>query len=214
MTFFPACMTFSPPKIRPLQKNCSTLPFGAQQAPKSPPKASQMEPWPIILMTFFAKSRLCIRLHIYYVFNTFSGFWAPQFWRNFDWKCVLALGLPKKAVPLLLFLIFRRKCSKMGVQTEGERSHIFDVFRLFSHWAPFGCPWVHFPWLLCSPGIILAPFWMPWTSFWHPWGPSKWCPGNAKFNENESSNQPGWVQFCWILKSLGIILAPLAPAKK
>ena len=115
---------------------------------------------------------------------------------------------PKKAVTLSLFLIFRRKCVKMGAQTGGGKS---PKNCLFSHWSPFGCPWVHFPWLLGSLGIILAPFWVPWPSFWHPWAPPKWCPGSAKFNENEASNQPGWVHFCWILKSLGIILAPLGP---
>ena len=35
------------------------------------PKASKTELWAVILMTFFAKSRLCFRLHIYYVLDTF-----------------------------------------------------------------------------------------------------------------------------------------------
>ena len=116
---------------------------------------------------------------------------------------------PKKIITFWFFLIFERKCVKM----EGVLEVIFSMFfRSFSHWSPFGCPWVHFPWLLGSPGIILAPFWVPWASFWHPWGPPKWCPGSAKFNENESSNQPGWVHFSWVLKSLDIISALLTPA--
>ena len=83
-----------------------------------------------------------------------------------------------------------------------------SFFSLVPLWVSLGS----FSWLLASLGIILAPFWMPWASFWHPWGPPKWCPGSAKFNENESSNQPGWIHFSWVMKSLGIILAPLTPA--
>ena len=77
----------SPPPARKFLSVFCPLPFlhqnfnlsknglwGAIWCPKCPkvsPKASQMEPWPVILMTFFAKSRLCIRLHIYYVLDTF-----------------------------------------------------------------------------------------------------------------------------------------------
>ena len=35
----------------------------------------------------------------------------------------------------------------------------------FSHWSPFGCPWVHCYCILHSLGIILAPFWVPLGSF-------------------------------------------------
>ena len=87
---------------------------------------------------------------------------------------------PKKAVTLSLFLIFRRKCVKMGAQMGGE---ISPKNCPFSHWSTFGCPWVHFPWLLGSLGIILAPFWCPG----HHFGTL----GSLKFNDNESSNQPG-----------------------
>ena len=37
--------------------------------------------------------------------------------------------------------------------------------RSFSHWSPFGCPWVHYHCILHSLGVILAPFWVPLGSF-------------------------------------------------
>ena len=63
---------------------------------------------------------------------------------------------PQKAVTFSLFLVFRRKCVKMASQMGGQ---IAPKNRLFSHWSPFGCPWVHF-----------LDFWLPWTSFWHLFG--------------------------------------------
>ena len=67
---------------------------------------------------------------------------------------------PQKAVTCSLFLVFRRKCVKMASQLGGQ---IAPKNRLFSHWSPFGCPWVHF-----------LDFWPPWPSFWHLLG----CPGH------------------------------------
>ena len=115
---------------------------------------------------------------------------------------------------------FCRFCSSLGenVSKWASKSRggepIFSMFfRFCSHWRPFGCPWVHFPWLLGSPGIILAPFWVPWASFWHPWGPPKWCLGSAKFNANESSNQPGWVHFFLSFEIPGYHFGTLEPTR-
>ena len=66
---------------------------------------------------------------------------------------------PQKAGTFSLFLVFRRKCVKMASQMGGQ---IAPKNRLFSHWSPFGCPWVHF-----------RDFWRPWASFCHLFG----CPG-------------------------------------
>ena len=46
---------------------------------------------------------------------------------------------PKKAATFALFLILMRKCVKMGAQMgAGETPEKSS----FSHWSPFGCPWV------------------------------------------------------------------------
>ena len=66
-------------KISTPQKNRHWGDICGLKCSKVTPKASKMEPWPVILTTFFAKSRLCIRLHIYYVFDTFYRFWTSQF---------------------------------------------------------------------------------------------------------------------------------------
>ena len=48
---------------------------------------------------------------------------------------------PQKAITFSLFLVFKRKCVKMASQMGGQ---IAPKNRIFSHWSPFGCPWVHF----------------------------------------------------------------------
>ena len=80
--------------------------------------------------------------------------------KKFLLKMCVGSRSPKKAVTFSLFLIFKRKCVKMGAQMGGQ---IAPKSRLFSHWSPFGCPWVHF-----------LDFWPPWPSFWHLFG----CPGH------------------------------------
>ena len=80
--------------------------------------------------------------------------------KKFLLKMCVGSRSPKKAVTFSLFLIFKRKCVKMGAQMGGQ---IAPKSRLFSHWSPFGCPWVHF-----------LDFWPPWASFWHLFG----CPGH------------------------------------
>ena len=97
--------------------------------------------------------------------------------KKFLLKMCVGSRSPKKAVTLSLFLIFRRKCVKMGAQMGGGKS---PKNCSFSHWSPFGCPWVHCHCILHSLGSILAPFGFifvefcsPWASFWHPWAPPK-----------------------------------------
>ena len=58
------CVAFPTP-----QKKASDMLLGVQSAPKCAPKASQIEPRAPIFITSFVKSRLCIRLHIYYVLD-------------------------------------------------------------------------------------------------------------------------------------------------
>ena len=82
--------------------------------------------------------------------------------RKYLLKMCVGSRSPKKAVTLSLFLIFRRKCVKMGVQMGGGKS---PKNCSFSHWSPFGCPWVHCYCIWHSLGIILAPFWVPLGSF-------------------------------------------------
>ena len=62
-----------------------------------------------------------------------------------------------------------RNCREGRGMGGGERQKTCP----FSHWSPFWCPWVHSAPLLGSLLIILAPFWVPWASFWHPWAPPK-----------------------------------------
>ena len=91
---------------------------------------------------------------------------------------------PKKTVTLSLFLIFWRKCVKMGAQMGGG---ISPKNCSFSHWSPFGCPWVHCYCILHSLGSILAPFGFifvefcsPWASFLAPLGATKMIPRECK----------------------------------
>ena len=116
---------------------------------KVTPKASKMEPWAVILITFFfCKKRFYIRLHI------------------------LCVGLQKQAVTLSLFLIFRRKCLKKGGQMAGGKGPKNALFLLFyslvSLWVPlasfslnFGLPGHHFGTFLGALGFILAPLCAP-----------------------------------------------------
>ena len=100
--------------------------------------------------------------------------------KNFLLKTCVGSRSPQKAVTLSLFLIFRRKCVKMGAQMEGERSHIFDVFSVFFSlvplWVPlgsfsltFGLPGHHFGTFLGALGSILTPL-----------GPTKMMPRQCK----------------------------------
>ena len=95
---------------------------------------------------------------------------GPPVLKKFILDMCVGSRSPPKAVTLSLFLIFRRKCVKMGAQMGGE---ISQKNCPSSHWSTFGCPWVHFPRLLGSLGIILAPFWPLWASLWHLWAPPK-----------------------------------------
>ena len=112
-----------------------------------------MEPWAIISMTFLAKSRLRIRLHIYYVLNTFCRFWALQFQRNFPQKCVLALGLQKKQSLYHFFSSLRENVLKWVSKWEGEKSKKSFFFALLLIGPP-----------LDAPGFIFIEFWLPWIS--------------------------------------------------
>ena len=132
------------------------------KCPKVTPKASQLEPRAAIFVTVFCKKAtlhptaylLCFR-HILEVLG------SPVL-KKFLLKMCVGSRSSKKVVTLSAFLIFRRKCVKMGAQMGGGKS---PKNCSFSHWSPFGCPWVHCYCILHSLGIILAPFWVPLGSF-------------------------------------------------
>ena len=155
-------------------------PFGAQSVPKVSPKASKMVLRAPILKTFFCKKTtlhptaylLCFR-HILRVLG------SPVL-KKFLLEMCVGSRSPKKAVTLSLFLIFRRKCIKMGAQMGGKVQKIV-FFCSFTHWSPFGCPWLHFHWILGSLGIILALFWM-----------------------RSSTTREPKIQWKWILKPTGL----------
>ena len=75
-------------------------------------------------------------------FRHILGVLGSPVWQKFLLEMCVGSRSPKKAVTLSLFLIFRRKCVKMGAQMGGE---ISPKNCPFSHWSTFGCPWVHFP---------------------------------------------------------------------
>ena len=75
-------------------------------------------------------------------FRHILGVLGSPVWQKFLLEMCVSSRSPKKAVTLSLFLIFRRKCVKMGAQMGGE---ISPKNCPFSHWSTFGCPWVHFP---------------------------------------------------------------------
>ena len=135
-----------------------------------------MELWAIISMTFLAKSRLRIRLHIYYVLNTFRRFWALQFQRNFHSKCVLALGLQKRPSLYHLFSSLGENVLKWVSKWEGGKVKKLLFFVIgFPLGVPgfifltFGFPGHHFGTLLGALSIILAPL-----------GPTKMMPRQCK----------------------------------
>ena len=109
---------------------------------KVTPKASKMEPWPVILTTFFCKKPTLHPTAYLLCFRHILGVLGSPVWQKFLLEMCVSSRSPKKAVTLSLFLIFRRKCVKMGAQMGGE---ISPKNCPFSHWSTFGCPWVHFP---------------------------------------------------------------------
>ena len=76
--------------------------------------------------------------------------------KKFLLKMCVGSRSSKKAVTLSLFLIFRRKCVKMGVQMGGGKSPKTALFLI----GP----------LLGVPGFIVIAFCTPSASFWHPFG--------------------------------------------
>ena len=74
----------------------------------------------------------------------FTMFWAHfrgpglTVFREFSAEICVGHRSPKKASGGRFFVIFMRKCTKMGVLWE-EAKVPETVF--FSPWAPFGCPW-------------------------------------------------------------------------
>ena len=93
---------------------------------------------------------------------------------------MLALGLPKKPPLFHFFSSLSENVSKWVPKWEGEKVQKIVFFLIVE---------------------LLGVTRWAWASFSHPghnFGTLFGCP---------------WVHFCWILKSLGIILAPLAPAK-
>ena len=77
---------------------------------------------------------------------------GPPVLKKFLVEMCVGSRSPTKAVTLSLFLIFRRKCVKMGAHIgvgEGPKNRLFLI-----------CP------PLGVPGFIFLDFWPPWASFW------------------------------------------------
>ena len=132
-------------ELHPIFNSPKKWRWGAIWCPKCSkvtPKASKMEPWTVILMTFFCKKPTLHPTAYLLCFRHILGVLGSPVWKKILLEMCVGSRSPKKAVTLSLFLIFRRKCVKMGAQMGGE---IRPKNRPFSHWSTFGCPWVHFP---------------------------------------------------------------------
>ena len=146
-------------KFQPLKK----WPLGCPLVPKvlqSDPKGLQNGALDGHFDNFFCKKPtlhltaylLCFR-HILEVLGS-------QVLAKFQLKMCVGSRSPPKAVTLSLFLIFRRKCLKMGAQMgggKGPKNLFFLLFLLIG--PPLG-----------APGFIFIEFWAPWASFWHLFG--------------------------------------------
>ena len=135
------------------------MPLGCHLVPKglqSDPKGFQNGALGGHLGDFFCKKPTLHPTAYLLCFRHILGVLGSPVLQKFLLEMCVGSRPPKKAVTLSLFLIFKRKCVKMGAQMEGEISR---KNRPFSHWSTFGCPWVHFLGLLGSLGIILRLFW-------------------------------------------------------
>ena len=114
-------------------------------------------------------------------------------------------GSPKKPSLFVVFSFLSENVSKWRGSSKSDFRCFFDLFLI-------GRP-------LGAPGFIFLDFWAPRASFWHLFG----CPGHhfgtlgapPVFQVQwKLIFKPTWLSsFCWILKSLGFILAPLGPIK-
>ena len=131
-----------------------------------------MEPWAPLLMTFFCKKPTLHPTAYLLCFGHILEVLGSPVLKKFLLKMCVGSRSPQKAVTFSLFPIFKQTCVKMGAQMGGQ---IAPKSRLFSHWSPFGCPWVHF-----------LDFWPPWASFWALFE-GRPATGNPNF-------KPTWLQ--------------------
>ena len=99
-----------------------------------------MESLASILATFLATRRPCIRLHIYYVLDTFWGFSGCPFCKKPQLQMCVCSGSPKQPSILDLFRSFMPKCIKTGAQWKGAKVSKTASFLLGG---PLGAPWDH-----------------------------------------------------------------------
>ena len=150
-----------------------------------------MEPMAIILMTFFCKKPTLHPTAYLLCFRHILETLGSPVWAKFQLKMCVGSRSPQKAVTLSLFLIFRRKCVKMGAQMGGGKSPKNALFLLFYSLVPLWVPLASFSLNFGLPGHHFATF---LDEIQHHQGTQNSMKMNPQTNSagfiDESSNRP------------------------